>query len=65
MLMEFAEEKEKPRFCSASFSRRAAKACFTRVWQSSKFPRTAQTCTFLPGWVVICSCWISETPPAG
>ncbi len=38
---------------------------FTPVWQSSKLPRTAHTCTFWPVVVTICLRWMSLTPPSG
>ena len=64
--MEFALDKVT--LCSeSSFSAYASspKTFFTPVWQSSKLPRTPQTCTLSPVVVTICLRWMSLTPPSG
>ena len=64
--MELALERAM-RYSSSNFSANfsSAKACLTPVWQSSKLPRTAHTCTLSPVVVTICLRWMSLTPPSG
>ena len=64
--MEFALESatEQPSMSSAAKAS-SPNTRFTPVWQSSKLPRTAHTCTLPPVVVTICLRWMSLTPPSG
>jgi len=43
----------------------SSKTALTADWQVSKSPSTANTVRLSPGCVVICRCWIAETPARG
>ena len=64
--MELALDSATPWAASRRSANAASENTFlTPVWQSSKLPRTAHTCTFSPVCVTICLRWMSLTPPSG